>query len=168
MGDCMKSLKKIFSKILYFSVILVLLLIIAGALLSKGEAPTIMGYKFLTVLTGSMEPEIKVGSLVVAKETPINNLKVEDIITYKTKNNSSLVTHRIVKINENGSLVTKGDANNTCDIGEVNEDQLQGKVILKLSRLGTIIQMLKQNIILVILVLIVIMFIPEIIKKSKN
>ena len=166
MGDYMKSLKKISSKILYFSVILVLLLIIAGALLSKGEAPTIMGYKFLTVLTGSMEPEIKVGSLVVVKETPIKELNVEDIITYKTK--SSLVTHRIVKINENGSLITKGDANNTCDIGEVKEDQLQGKVILRLNRLGTIMLYLKQNIKLVILVLIGITFAPEIVKKSKN
>jgi signal peptidase len=166
MGDYMKSLKNIFSKILYFSVILVLLLIIAGALLSKGEAPTIMGYKFLTVLTGSMEPEIKVGSLVVVKETPIKELNVEDIITYKTK--SSLITHRIVKINENGSLITKGDANNTCDIGEINEDQLQGKVILRLNRLGTIIQTLKQNIILVILVLIGITFAPEIVKKVRK
>lgn len=125
-----------------------------------------MGYKFLTVLTGSMEPEIKVGSLVVVKETPIKELNVEDIITYKTK--SSLVTHRIVKINENGSLITKGDANNTCDIGEVKEDQLQGKVILRLNRLGTIMLYLKQNIKLVILVLIGITFAPEIVKKSKN
>lgn len=162
----MKSLKKISSKILYFSVILVLLLIIAGALLSKGEAPTIMGYKFLTVLTGSMEPEIKVGSLVVVKETPIKELNVEDIITYKTK--SSLVTHRIVKINENGSLITKGDANNTYDVGEIKEDQLQGKVILRLNRLGTIMLKLKQNIILVILVLIGITFAPEIVKKVRK
>lgn len=164
----MESLKKILLRILNYLVILVLILVIVGVLLNKGGAPTIMGYKVLTVLTGSMEPELNVGTLILVKETPIKELKIEDIITYKTENNSSLVTHRIVEINEDGSLITKGDANNTEDIGEVGEEQVQGKIIFKVSRLGGIMIFLKENIVFVIILLTLILFIPEIVFKIQN
>ena len=163
----MKAFKNILLKILSYLIILILILIIAFSFLSKGDTKAIMGYRFLTVLTGSMEPELNVGSLILVKEIPLNDLKVEDIITYKTQNNGSLVTHRIVKINDNGSLISKGDANNTEDIGEIKESQIQGKVIFSISKMGEVLLYLKQNIIIVIAILIIILFAPEIIRKIK-
>lgn len=163
-----KSVKKILLKILNYLIVVLLILIIVGTLLNKGGAPTIRGYKVLNVLTGSMEPSINIGDLILVKETPIKELKLEDIITYKTENNSTLVTHRINKINENGTFITKGDANNTEDIGEVCEEQIQGKIVFKVRKLGGIMIFLKQNIVVVIILLTLILFIPEIIRGIKN
>ncbi|MCD5396329.1 MAG: signal peptidase I [Candidatus Pacebacteria bacterium] len=74
-------------------------------------------YKILVVQSGSMEPSIKTGSVVVVK--PASDYKVGDVITFgpfsKTKPPTA---HRIYQIKEkNGQIVyiTKGDANNSPD-----------------------------------------------------
>ena len=97
--------------------------------LSQGGAPRIFGLQWYEVLSGSMEPGIKVGSVIFDKPNPnVSKLKVGDVITFKAPmsefpgyppdNGQLVITHRIHKIvNQNGQVEfqTKGDANNAPD-----------------------------------------------------
>jgi len=101
---------------------LVYILIILYALVC---APMIFGYKPLVVLTGSMEPVLKVGSVVYYTKVSTNELKAGDIITF-TEKDGTIVSHRIDKVNEK-TFTTKGDANNTIDANEVEFENVLGK-----------------------------------------
>lgn len=66
------------------------------------------------VLSGSMEPTIKTGSICfINRNVKYDSIEVGDIIAYKL-NNGTLVTHRVVSKNSNG-LNTKGDNNKDVD-----------------------------------------------------
>ena len=87
--------------------------------------------KILTVLSGSMAPAIKTGSVVVVK--PVGEYKIGDVITFgpmsKTK---APTTHRIYNIKiESGEpvYVTKGDTNNAPDTREIKKNDIVGKVL---------------------------------------
>ena len=106
----------------------------AVQVVSKGFV-TIGGYSLFRVVTGSMEPTISTGAVLLCKETAIEKIKTDDIVCYRTKVAEiygSTVTHRVVNIqtDENGRihLETRGDANVSSDPYYVNESNLIGKV----------------------------------------
>ena len=76
--------------------------------------PMLFNYKPLVVLSGSMEPTLPTGSVIYYHPVEESDLKVGDIVTFKLKDNKTLVSHRITSIN-NGIIQTKGDANNSVD-----------------------------------------------------
>ena len=99
--------------------------------------------KLFAVQTGSMEPAIKKGSLIVVQ--PREKYQKEDIVTFKIspdaniKNPKSLVTHRIIEIKESkGEMfyVTKGDANESADMENRPQSAVLGMVIYKIPYLG--------------------------------
>jgi signal peptidase I len=69
------------------------------------------------VATGSMEPTLSVNTIVV--DTSTKNVRAGDIITFQATGMKDSVTHRLVQINKDGSLITKGDANPTVDNPDV-------------------------------------------------
>ena len=97
-----------------------------------GLTPQIGGYQVLTILSGSMEPTIKPGSLILIKliDNP-QDLHVDDIITfYSPRSQNELITHRIVDTGEQNSKVyftTKGDANLTVDNKEIEGMKVYAK-----------------------------------------
>ncbi len=98
----------------------------------------ILNFAPLKVLSGSMEPKIKVGDIVLVKKVDPSIIKEGDIITYKI-NNSTYVTHRVIEVFNNANNLyfkTKGDANNTMDKEAVAADSLVGKVFLRIPKLG--------------------------------
>lgn len=99
--------------------------------------PSLFGFRQALVLTGSMEPTVRIGDLILIRHQA--EYEMRDIVTYQ--DGSRLVTHRIVD-RMPGRLVTQGDANNTPDT-PVSEEQVLGKMILKLPQLGTIAWFLK-------------------------
>lgn len=93
------------------------------------------GYSLFRVVTGSMEPELPVGSLLVCKEMPIDQIQLSDIVCFRSINPKMLgkvITHRVIAIhtNETGALMleTKGDANLTADSEFVTQSNLIGRV----------------------------------------
>ena len=103
--------------------------------LSKGYA-NIGGFMMFRVVTGSMEPSVPVGSLLLTKETDIESIGEGDIVCFRTQVSEiwgKIVTHRVVKIMEPEPgkilLETKGDANPVSDSYYVDESNLLGKVI---------------------------------------
>lgn len=134
-----KKESKVFRGISAFVTILLILSVllcvyVVFQLLSNGSA-AIGGFRMFRVVTGSMEPTMSVGSLLVTKEVDITAVKVDDIVCFRTYDSQiygSVVTHRVVEIlqDANGILLkTKGDANLVADGYYVSQDNLIGKVI---------------------------------------
>ena len=90
--------------------------------------------RYEPVYTGSMEPAIPVGGIVVIKPVDPETLKTGDIICFKFTEDTS-VTHRIVNIADEG-FVTKGDANEDPDQWAVKKENVIGKVILTIPFIG--------------------------------
>ena len=97
--------------------------------------------KIYNVTTASMEPTIKAGSIVAVFKT--QQVKLGDVVTYKTPQNTEPITHRIIKVqNIHGKIfyTTKGDSNKTEDPYPVSQEEIIGKVIFVLPYLGLILK----------------------------
>lgn len=93
----------------------------------------------VAVATGSMEPTIGVGDVVVVVRTDPDRLQTGDIVRYRKDNYS--VIHRIVAREEGESgqadaFITQGDNNNGPDADPVSPEQIMGKVILIVPNAG--------------------------------
>jgi len=91
---------------------------------------------FYLVQSGSMEPSIMTGDLILVKKNATYLLN--DVVTFKDDEQRT-VTHRIIEKLQGGSeprFATKGDANQAADRLEVGQNQIIGKVELVLPKLG--------------------------------
>ena len=116
----------------------------------KNELPTVGGYAQLKVISGSMEPTIDIGDMIVIN-TKYSDYKEKDIITFKDAK-GSYVTHRIIEITKDG-YATKGDNNNSIDQGYITNDDIVGKFVFRIKFLGVILDSF-QNPITMILIMI--------------
>ena len=127
--------------------------------------PAVFGWSWAVVISGSMEPNIRVDDLVVVHEE--DSYAVGDVITYQS--GSSVVTHRIVAQTPNG-YTTRGDANNTDDINPVPKSYVIGKVTYVVPGVGLFIQYLRTPLGMTCMVLIgfLLIEIPYLLDKRKN
>ncbi len=101
-------------------------------------------YGAYVIVSGSMEPTIKIKDAIVIKRYDDEMLKIGDIITYKSEDPyfyGIMITHRIVDIieeNDETVYVTKGDHNTTRDRLPVKAGQIYGKVIMVIPKIGYI------------------------------
>jgi signal peptidase len=110
--------------------------------------PKVMGGASLTVLTGSMEPGIQPGDVVVMKgvdEVAARDLQVGDVIVFLPyPDDPTVVTHRIVAKSVSPSAVafiTQGDNNNAPDYwGPVGTHQVRGEVMYVVPKVGLVRQ----------------------------
>lgn len=96
----------------------------------RGEAAEVFGVSIVRVVTGSMEPSIHSGDYIILRKTDPLTLAEGDIICFYSADREiygRLNTHRIVRILEDGSFVTKGDSNNIEDSAPVTVDRIVGK-----------------------------------------
>ena len=138
----MQKIKKAISIIVILILLPILLISIAilvDSYTHPDEVPSFFGWKPFIVLSGSMETQISAGDIVVVKEIDTNELKKGDIIAFKDGN--IVITHRIDEVTEidgKTQYITKGDNNNTQDIGYVLPEQVEGVFKFKIARLGNI------------------------------
>mgnify|MGYP004640527739 FL=1 len=138
----MQKIKKAISIIVILILIPILLIsivILVDSHTHPDEVPSFWGWKPFIVLSGSMETQISAGDIVVVKEIDTNELKKGDIIAFKDGN--IVITHRIDEVTEidgKTQYITKGDNNNTQDIGYVSPEQIEGVFKFKVSRLGNL------------------------------
>lgn len=107
---------------------------IASRLASSEPGTEIFGHPVLVVTSGSMEPTIPVGAiLLLDKVTPVetSRLRSGDIVTFRPVSGApdELVTHRIVDVRESPSgivYVTKGDANPSADLSQLEPSRIVG------------------------------------------
>ncbi len=106
-----------------------------------------VGIKPMTVLGGSMEPAIRVGSLTLIGRADPSQIAVGDIVTFSTPpearvgslGSDTITTHRVVGIVSGpGGLAfeTKGDANEDPDGWSVPATSIVGKPVLTIPYLG--------------------------------
>lgn len=99
----------------------------------------LFGYEIYTVMSGSMEPNYHVGSLIYVKPVDIDELEENDVITFVADENNTIVTHRIVEVvnADNGKhFRTKGDANDVPDAKEVHYKNVLGRPEFSIPLLG--------------------------------
>jgi signal peptidase len=151
----MKNTSKILEKIVYTIIILVAILLVWSIL------PVKNGPKILAVLSGSMEPAIHTGSVVVIK--PESQYNINDVVTFgKDTKKDVPTTHRIVSSRvQDGVMVfkTQGDANNAPDSTEIRQSDIHGKVLFSVPLVGYIIDFVRQPIGLVLVIVLPAIFI---------
>jgi len=138
-----KTLKIIFN-FLYVVVFLFLVLIIVLSVQSKlsGNVVRFGKYQLYAVEGGSMEPNIKKGSIIIISTLEIENLQVGDVITFTNPSDEkTVVTHRIVKIykGEETTIITRGDANSVDDNEPLPADGTIGRVHISIPFVGYLI-----------------------------
>jgi signal peptidase I len=162
-------------KILYN--VFVAFVVVVAVLLIVSMLPITGNIKVLTVLSGSMEPSIKTGSVVVVK--PASDYKIDEVITFGQVSKTKIpTTHRIQDIKIEGGqpvYITKGDANNAADASEVQKKNVIGKVLFSVPWAGYAVEFAKKPIgfALIIIIPALVIISDEIIKiikelKNKN
>lgn len=98
-----------------------------------GEDVYLLDHRPIVVLTGSMEPTMRENSIIISKKVDsMDDIAVDDIVTYHVDVNGETirVTHRITKIDENGTIYTKGDNNMVGDAYPITIDNVKSKTVL--------------------------------------
>ena len=109
----------------------------------KGDT-SLPKYNAYVVLSGSMEPKIKVNDMVITKQVELGTLKKDDVITFASSDSrfyGVIVTHRIREtyyepVTQKYTFKTKGDNNNADDLALVEGNRILGKVIFKIPLIG--------------------------------
>ena len=152
-------LKKVFSTAL---IIIAIINIIFLYYNFNGEKePNIFGIYFFNIVSGSMSPEIEINDVIIVKKSDISKLEKDDIITFLK--DGKIISHRIIKKilqNDEIAFITQGDNNEVQDEGIVESEQIYGKVIFKISKLGKIVEYIQnKNGFIIIATISIIMFI---------
>ena len=146
----MKKVKSILKKN-YLSAVKVLIfcaVALMGILTAMVYLPLKTPTKIFVVQSGSMNPTISVGSIVVVQRQ--RQFQKGDIITYiHPSNTSEYITHRIVGIRKEGNAIsyqTKGDANSSADLDLIKKEAIWGKVNFTIPYFGYFIGFIKTKI----------------------
>lgn len=142
--------------------------LIAQSILKPNKTPSFLGVKTYVIISGSMEPNIEIGDIVVVKAE--ENLDIGDVISYRK--DQSVITHRITQINknENGEIEykTQGDNNNVEDEESIKPSNIEGKVIKIVPKLGNVTLILQNKVIIIFIFIIFYIYVSRNYKKNKK
>lgn len=122
------------------------LLILLMAVTALSYLAPHFGWRVDAVLSGSMEPQLKTGAVVITRPIEPESVVVGDIITFRTTTvGENLISHRVIGIEENSPLYfhTKGDVNDDPDPFTVPAQNVVGKICFHIPFLGYATQFLK-------------------------
>jgi signal peptidase len=128
----------------------VLLVAVAALALLVVGLPALVGGMPLTVLTNSMAPHLPPGTLIVIRPTPIDDIRVGQVLTYQIRSGSpAVVSHRVVARvfstrDDSTTFITKGDNNDLAD-PPVREVQVKGTMWYSIPYLGYVNNLLTGN-----------------------
>ena len=124
----MKQLIKITENLLFVAAVFIM----ACALICQ-----FAGLKPVVVMSGSMEPAIETGSLAFI-DTGDREVFKGEVISFHT--GGMLVTHRVIEVTDKGYR-TKGDNNETADVGIVKDPSIEGKILFSVPGAGFFLKM---------------------------
>ncbi len=147
-----QKIKKILIIILYLLLIPTILFSIFLMFVELGnsdEVPSFFNMDIYIVVSESMSPKININDIILVKKGYSNDqYKEGNIITY-LRADGELITHRIESVTKVGLLrayITKGDNNEEIDEFPVTYDQIVGRVVLVMPKLGAVVGLLKNKI----------------------
>ncbi|MBR5516973.1 MAG: signal peptidase I [Firmicutes bacterium] len=161
------SVKKIWN--LVTTILVIVVVLFAGLLVGA----RLFGVEVYSVISGSMEPEYPVGSLIYVKHIEPEEVEVGDVITYVLPSEIAS-THRVIRIDaENECFYTKGDANEFEDGSPTHYNNLIGTPVFKIPYLGFIAYYIQQppGMYLAIAgaaILLILVFLPDIFSKGEE
>lgn len=164
-----KAIWRVISVLLVIILLLGLALnvyMIAARLITRDPQPTVFGWSYAVVVSGSMSGSIEMNDLIVFHREP--PYAVGDVVTFRSTG-GAVVTHRIVG-EENGAFITKGDANNAPDFEPLSPENIIGRLRLRIPRIGAIAGFLNTPVGMVSLVLLLLLIIelPQLTRRGKN
>ena len=136
------NIKRIIGQLLSIGGTLIMVAAIAVCLALM--IPKLAGYSSYVVVSGSMEPNIPVGSLALSKKVDPATLETGDVIVFvNPARGTTPITHRVVSNDTaNGKIVTKGDANESEDVNPATYENVVGKVEVHVPYAGSLASML--------------------------
>ena len=129
------------------------LLLSLGAF-SLGLGLHVMGFQSMAVLSGSMQPTMPVGSLLISEPMDASQAKVGDVITFHPPGEPYVVSHRVASrtvvppaagLPAEVILVTKGDANVAPDPWRIVASGPTDKMVVALPDLGYALVMMQSR-----------------------
>lgn len=124
--------------------------------------PMPFGVGLTVVLSGSMEPELSIGDLLVVVEQ--DGYAVDEVVVFQEGRIG--VVHRIIEM-DGATVVTKGDANNTAD-DPIDISRIKGKVVLTIPLVGYLINLIKTPIATVVILAAAIWLLERSFHKEKE
>ncbi|WP_165640239.1 signal peptidase I [Klenkia brasiliensis] len=113
-----------------------LLLTVALGLATWIVLPTlVLGWHPTLVTSGSMEPVVSPGDVVVLRDAGTAGLDVGTVVLYDLPG-TGRVLHRVVAVQDDGTYVVQGDANPAPDAAPVRPDQVRGAAVLEVPFIG--------------------------------
>ena len=134
----------------------------------------LIGYQPYCVLSGSMEPTYRTGSLIYVKKADPQDIKVGDPITFVLDENLTVATHRVIEIDEaDRHFYTKGDANEYPDASPVHFNNLIGRPAFTIPYMGYVANYIQNPpgryiAIAAAAVILLLIFIPDLFDDSKK
>jgi signal peptidase I len=99
--------------------------------------PALFGWTPRVILSGSMEPRIHVGDVVVTRDVAAASLVKGQVVTVTDPDHPGRTrTHRVVRLNSDGTLTLKGDANRAADTSHASLDAVQGVGVVRVPFVG--------------------------------
>jgi signal peptidase I len=112
-------------------------LAVVASLVLWSILPAVLGWAPRVILSGSMEPRIHVGDVIVTREVPAAALTKGQVITVKDPDHPAKTrTHRLLRRESDGTLVTKGDANPQADSSHVTVNDVLGVGVIRVPFVG--------------------------------
>src|SRR3989344_642651 len=141
-----EKLFKILYRTFYVAIIVIVGLLLIALFPIKGN------YQIKIVQSGSMEPDIKTGSVVIINPLSTSSgqasYKVGDVVTFGKDTKKDIpTTHRIVSSRAQDGVImftTKGDANENNDTNEIRQSEVAGKVLFDVPFFGYIIDLARK------------------------
>ncbi len=123
-------------------------ILLVGVLLVGTMVPIPGNFKVKIVKSGSMEPAIMTGGIVVIKPEAV--YKVGDVVTFGADTKTQIpTTHRIIEMGDSplgASIRTKGDANNAPDARPTPLSEVRGKVLFTIPYVGFLLDFARKPI----------------------
>lgn len=128
------KLRRVISHAFTFIMVVLFIAVFGSFITSKisGGEPGFYGYQLKSVLSGSMEPGIKTGSIIAIKpSSDTTSFQEGDVITFR-ESEGRLITHRVIEVVKHevtGQVMyrTKGDNNDAPDLNAVLSTNVIGK-----------------------------------------
>jgi signal peptidase len=99
--------------------------------------PRLAGWEPTIIDGGSMEPALRRGDIIMLRDVDAESIAPGAIVTFKDPGGTErLVTHRVVAVEDDGRVRTRGDANQVDDSTLLDPDQLQGRAVLRIPYAG--------------------------------
>src|SRR5215218_4034468 len=108
-------------------------------MLAVATVPSLVGYRSLTIVSGSMEPTLGTGSVVIDRVISPLDARPGDIVTFQDPLRPRQLTHRLRRMHVDGDtayMVTLGDANDAPEHWTVKTEGHIGRVVAHLPKLG--------------------------------